>query len=576
MARMGATFRRSHGRRSYSGRSDRAKRDGMGSRGGRGRASAWRKTCRRRPAAGRGLRRLAGRRRCARARGPAGLGKVPVVGCTAAGVVGARQPRGPAGDGRARALRRLVRSSASASPPTCTSTRSGAAGRRSNVRRRRWARPARRSIRCVTSRSRSSTDRCRHEEPFCIGSAAAAPQIRFVGGGASTALDARGANPLGRTAVFANGEALSDAGIAVVLETSRRFEVITSNHLVATGIKTVVTAGAGRRIDELDGVPARAAPRRAPRPDRASSSTRPPATSYTFARFIDGTAYVRTIHSIEADRIEVRARGRSRRRAADRCDRGIWSRRPSATSRRRTSGSAQIDRAARVLVCPSQLGGAERGIGDARSPRSSMRTRPPDSRPSASRPGCCSSTTRSPGWRSEVRDERRQAGRQAGRQVGQQAEGRAHQRARGRARGGAAHDRRPDRPARAQRDHARRPRPSCSTRRCGSATCSRSARARSRPRAPSSARCARTSIRSSASAPARSPSPRPSCARRTSSSSARAGAKHRVHLDRRARAAHAADQHRRLPRSVLRGSVRRAAASSPSARWARSGVTRTA
>ena len=52
-----------------------------------------------------------------------------------------------------------------------------------------------------------------------------------------------------------------------------------------------------------------------------------------------------------------------------------------------------------------------------------------------------------------------------------------------------------------------------------SATCSRSARAKSKPHAPSSARCARTSIRSSASARAHSPSPKRSCARRTSSSS---------------------------------------------------------
>ena len=80
--------------------------------------------------------------------------------------------------------------------------------------------------------------RCGAEEAFCIGSAAAAPRIRFVGGCASTDLD-QGR----RTRVWANGEVLSDAGIVIVLDSDHPFHAVTSAHLVPTELKTVVFHG---------------------------------------------------------------------------------------------------------------------------------------------------------------------------------------------------------------------------------------------------------------------------------------------------------------------------------------------
>jgi hypothetical protein len=138
-----------------------------------------------------------------------------------------------------------------------------------------------------------------HEDAFCIGSAAAAPQIRFVGGAASTEID-----PNLRASIWANGDALSDAGLVVVLETERRFEAITSQHLVATDVKTVVTAASARTIDELDGVPAARRLRELlERIEETIDPARPAGMS--FARFVDGVAYVRSITKIDGDRIQL-------------------------------------------------------------------------------------------------------------------------------------------------------------------------------------------------------------------------------------------------------------------------------
>jgi hypothetical protein len=140
----------------------------------------------------------------------------------------------------------------------------------------------------------------RREDSFCIGSAAAMPQIKVVGGVASSDndghCDAR---------VFAFGEPMADAGIITVLETKRRWEAFTSQHVVPTELKVVVTAvGGDREIVELDGKPAA---RRlhellesigielgAPRPTR-----------FTFARYVDGVPYVRIIRAIEGSAIHV-------------------------------------------------------------------------------------------------------------------------------------------------------------------------------------------------------------------------------------------------------------------------------
>ena len=135
-----------------------------------------------------------------------------------------------------------------------------------------------------------------HEEAFCIGSAAAAPQLRFVGGCASTEL------PSDRRAlVWAKGEVLGDAGVVVLLASELPFLPLSSSHLVPTALKTVVTSAAGRVIDELDGYPA--VPRLAHLLGPAFEDAR--TASYTFARYIDGVPYVRSMTLFEGDRIHT-------------------------------------------------------------------------------------------------------------------------------------------------------------------------------------------------------------------------------------------------------------------------------
>jgi hypothetical protein len=141
--------------------------------------------------------------------------------------------------------------------------------------------------------------KCGHEEAFCIGSAAAAPQIKVVGGCAATEL--AGPRP---SFVWANGEALADAGAVVVLDCRVPFHAVTSSHLVPTDQRTVVTACDGRTIDELDGMPA------GPRLRELIAAIggeldddRP--SGYSFARFINGVPYVRSFTRIRDGRIHL-------------------------------------------------------------------------------------------------------------------------------------------------------------------------------------------------------------------------------------------------------------------------------
>lgn len=230
------------------------------------------------------------------------LGRVPFVGCTAIGVVGAAGLAGPAtvalglyGDG----FRAGVGVATELSKHALARSRDAVDRAAHGL-----------GLRC------EQLDPTRHvaftlaegsaqiEEAFCIGSAAAAPQIRVVGGAASTELDASGASPLGPTAVWAHGEVMTDAGVAVLLELARPFEAITSCHLVPTDLKTVVTAASGRTIEELDGVPA---PRRLAellgKLGVALDVNKP--TAYSFARVIEGVPYVRSIRTVETDRIQL-------------------------------------------------------------------------------------------------------------------------------------------------------------------------------------------------------------------------------------------------------------------------------
>nr|HEX4314186.1 FIST N-terminal domain-containing protein [Kofleriaceae bacterium] len=139
-----------------------------------------------------------------------------------------------------------------------------------------------------------SDGRCPALEAFCIGSAAAAPQIQVVGGCAAVHVRQP---PEQRAWVWARGEALCDAAIAVVLEVSRPFHVVRSAHSVPTEARTVVTAVSGRVVTALDGKPAL---ERLHEMLADTALTSDNLLQYSFARYIDGTPYVRSI--LRADR----------------------------------------------------------------------------------------------------------------------------------------------------------------------------------------------------------------------------------------------------------------------------------
>jgi hypothetical protein len=134
------------------------------------------------------------------------------------------------------------------------------------------------------------------EEAFCIGSAATAPQIRFSGGAAS-------ADPAGHHAaqVWANGELRAGAGIVIVLDSDYPFHAVRSSHLLATELRTVVTATRGRAIDQLDGHPA--APRLRELLATIGHQLDEPRPVHAFARYVDGVACVRTLHGVDGDRL---------------------------------------------------------------------------------------------------------------------------------------------------------------------------------------------------------------------------------------------------------------------------------
>lgn len=140
---------------------------------------------------------------------------------------------------------------------------------------------------------------CGQEESFCIASAAAAPQIRYVGGSAATEVGSRR-----RSYVWANGEALEDAGIVVLLETKIPFEAVTSQHMIATDVKTVVTACDGRVIEELDGHPAAQRLHELVRQLGGTLDESKP-SEYSFARFVDNVPYLRSMVQIVGGRIHL-------------------------------------------------------------------------------------------------------------------------------------------------------------------------------------------------------------------------------------------------------------------------------
>jgi hypothetical protein len=140
---------------------------------------------------------------------------------------------------------------------------------------------------------------CGHEEAFCIASAATSPQIRFVGGSAATEIGSKR-----RSYVWVNGETLVDAGVVILLESKLPFEAITSQHMIATEAKTVVTAASGRTLEELDGRPAaerlqELVAQLGGTLDKAKPS------EYAFARFVDNVPYIRSMIGIEGTRVHL-------------------------------------------------------------------------------------------------------------------------------------------------------------------------------------------------------------------------------------------------------------------------------
>lgn len=137
-----------------------------------------------------------------------------------------------------------------------------------------------------------------HEEAFCIGSAAAAPKIRFVGG--CTATEVASSR---RASIWAHGEVMSDAGAVVVLESDLPFLVVMSAHLLPTDVKTVVTAASGRVIEELDGKPA--VTRLRELLGKIGDTLDVPRPMHTFARYVDGLPYVRSMVLLEGEKIHL-------------------------------------------------------------------------------------------------------------------------------------------------------------------------------------------------------------------------------------------------------------------------------
>ncbi|MGE0549774.1 MAG: FIST signal transduction protein [Kofleriaceae bacterium] len=134
-----------------------------------------------------------------------------------------------------------------------------------------------------------------HEEASCIGAAAAAPTIRMVGG--CTVSDP--GQP--RSYLWANGQVHSDAALVVLLSSELPFHAVSSSHLESTELKTVVTAASGREIMELDGKPA--APRLRDLVAGLGDELDVDHASHSFARFIAGVPYVRSITRMAGSRL---------------------------------------------------------------------------------------------------------------------------------------------------------------------------------------------------------------------------------------------------------------------------------
>jgi hypothetical protein len=151
-------------------------------------------------------------------------------------------------------------------------------------------------------------------EGFCLGTAATAPRIGFVGGSASDARDVpRGNTPardMRTCAIFHNGAAHRDAGLVVLLVPQGSFEVITSEHMMPTPLRVVVTGAdpTHRLVHELDGLPAA---RRYAEVIRAAGGNGPLdnalAARFPFAIYVGGRPYVRSVSGVAGDELRLAA-----------------------------------------------------------------------------------------------------------------------------------------------------------------------------------------------------------------------------------------------------------------------------
>ncbi|MCX5743492.1 MAG: FIST C-terminal domain-containing protein [Proteobacteria bacterium] len=142
-----------------------------------------------------------------------------------------------------------------------------------------------------------------HGEVFCIGSAAAAPQIRMVGSGMSAELSTL-ATPH-KPYVFVDGAALQDTAVVALLDSALRMHPLRSSHMVATAARVVVTGSTGRMIHELDGKPALSRLREIARQLANDDDPELRSTSYAFARIIDGIPYVRSVMAFVGEQIQI-------------------------------------------------------------------------------------------------------------------------------------------------------------------------------------------------------------------------------------------------------------------------------
>jgi hypothetical protein len=153
-------------------------------------------------------------------------------------------------------------------------------------------------------------------EGFCLGSSAAAPRVGFVGGAASDACDAPRASDHHAeprpdfAAIFHGGAAHRDAGLVVMLAPSGSFEVITSEHMIPTPLRVVVTGAdpVRRVVTELDGMPAA---RRYGEVIREAGANGPLdsalAARFPFAIYINGRPYVRSVSVVAGDELRLAA-----------------------------------------------------------------------------------------------------------------------------------------------------------------------------------------------------------------------------------------------------------------------------